>query len=363
LEKVDLVSIGGGPCHASNRLQQGQGICGTLSWTYDGAGNRTAEALSPSYNDTYNYASSNNQLASLTQDGTTIRAFSYDGAGNLISDSNGSATYNYGYNNSGRLATLTVGSTPTASYVYDGLGRLAIRTNQSLSGITQYVYDQAGHLLAESDGSGNTLTEYVWLDDMPIALVADVDTDPILYFVHTDHLNRPIRMTDGGENVVWDAVYNPFGGVNSITGPAANNLRFPGQYFLMEDGLHYNWYRHYDPSIGRYIQPDSLGLTTLLSDGPSVYGYAQQSPLTYVDPRGEATAPFLKYLGAFYRACMLGIKIFTGQPDAPPPPPQPKKIEQPAPRPKLPPAGGPKPPPEPPIDEPPPVRPPFIPPE
>jgi hypothetical protein len=47
-----------------------------------------------------------------------------------------------------------------------------------LSGITQYVYDQAGHLLAESDDSGNTLTEYVWLDDMPIALVANVNTAP-----------------------------------------------------------------------------------------------------------------------------------------------------------------------------------------
>jgi RHS repeat-associated protein len=145
------------------------------------------------------------------------------------------------------------------------------------SGITQYVYDQAGHLLAESDGSGNTLTEYVWLDDMPIALVANVDTSPTLYFVHTDHLDRPIRMTDG-ENVVWDAVYDPFGGVNSIAGAATNNLRFPGQYFMMEDGLHYNWCRHYDPTIGRYIQPDPLGFI----NGPSLY--------TYVRNNGRAAA-------------------------------------------------------------------------
>jgi YD repeat-containing protein len=97
---------------ASNRLQQGGGIWGTLSWSYDGVGNRTSEALSPGYSNTYNYAGSNNQLASLTQGSTTIRAFSYDGAGNLITDGNGATTYNYGYNNSGRLATLTVGSTP-----------------------------------------------------------------------------------------------------------------------------------------------------------------------------------------------------------------------------------------------------------
>jgi RHS repeat-associated protein len=151
-----------------------------------------------------------------------------------------------------------------------------------LSGITQYVYDQAGHLLAESDDSGNTLTEYVWLDDMPIALIANVSTSPTLYFVHTDHLNRPLRMTDGSENVVWDAVYNPFGGVNSITGSATNNLRFPGQYFLIEDGLHYNWYRHYDPTIGRYVQPDSLGFI----NGPSIYAYAGGNPFIRIDPLG-----------------------------------------------------------------------------
>jgi YD repeat-containing protein len=66
----------------------------------------------PGLQHTCNYATSNNRLASLTQSATSICAFRYDGAGNLITDSNGSTTYNYGYNNSGRLATLTVGSVP-----------------------------------------------------------------------------------------------------------------------------------------------------------------------------------------------------------------------------------------------------------
>lgn len=65
--------------------------------------------------------------------------------------------------------------------------------------------------------------------------------------MHADHLNRPLKMTDGTEAVVWDAVYGPFGEVVSITGAAANNLRFPGQYFLIGSGLHSNWYRHYEP--------------------------------------------------------------------------------------------------------------------
>jgi RHS repeat-associated protein len=319
---------------ASNRLQEGDGIWGTLTWTYDGVGNRASEALTSgsTTTNTYNYPSGSNLLASLTQSSTTVRSFSYDGAGNVTADTRGSTTYNYAYNKRNRLAELTIGSTVTANYTYDGLERLAIRTtsNMTPAGTTQYVYDHAGHLIAEADSSGNTLTEYVWLDDLPLAVVANVDTSPVLYFVHADHLNRPIRMTDGSESVVWDAIYNPFGDVNSITGSASNNLRFPGQFFLIEDGLHYNWYRHYDPTLGRYIQPDPLsdvratqmamaningfaagaadfptkrsdvvslptnGSTDIgaklpeFTNGPSIYRYVLDNPLKYTDPLGLA---------------------------------------------------------------------------
>src|SRR5688500_34369 len=101
--------------------------------------------------------------------------------------------------------------------------------------------------------------EHVWVGDMPLAVFADLDTaSPQLYYVHADHLNRPLRMTDGAQAVVWDAVYKPFGEAHSIRGSAMLNLRSPGQYFLIESGLHYNWHRHYDPSLGRYTQPDPL---------------------------------------------------------------------------------------------------------
>ncbi len=63
-------------------------------------------------------------------------------------------------------------------------------------------------------------------------------------------------MTDASQAVVWDATYTTYGEIKSITGSASNNLRFPGQYYLVESGLHYNWNRHYDPSLGRYTQPD-----------------------------------------------------------------------------------------------------------
>jgi RHS repeat-associated protein len=158
----------------------------------------------------------------------------------------------------------------------------------ALAGTTHYVYDLAGHLIAEASDTGATVREYVWLDDTPLAVVADVDTaSPSLYFVHADRLNRPFMMTDGAKNVVWSATYWPFGEVASITGSASNNLRFPGQYFQIESGLHYNWYRHYDPTRGRYTQPDPFGFV----DGPSVYAYAAGNPASFTVRTGLEIFP------------------------------------------------------------------------
>jgi hypothetical protein len=73
---------------ASNRLQEGDGIWGTLVWTFDGVGNRASEALTSgsTITNTYNYPSTSNLLSSLTQSSTTVRSFSYDGAGNVTAD-------------------------------------------------------------------------------------------------------------------------------------------------------------------------------------------------------------------------------------------------------------------------------------
>ncbi len=83
------------------------------------------------------------------------------------------------------------------------------------------------------------------------------------------------------------ANYLPFGKLHVTTG-STPDLRFPGQWFQAESGLFQNWMRDYDPTLGRYLQADPLGLV----DGPSIYGYALQNPGRFVDPRGEQTGVF-----------------------------------------------------------------------
>jgi RHS repeat-associated protein len=131
--------------------------------------------------------------------------------------------------------------------------------------------------------------------DRPIAVVSNVNTAPALLTVHIDHLNRPVKMTNSSGAIVWNAVWQPWGGAHTLTGAEALNARFPGQWFQLEAGLHYNWHRHYDPSLGRYTQPDPLVFEDEFEDfvlpgfqdGPSLYAYAGNSPHINVDEDGQ----------------------------------------------------------------------------
>jgi RHS repeat-associated protein len=56
--------------------------------------------------------------------------------------------------------------------------------------------------------------------------------------------------------VVWSADYLPFGQADVTVETVENNLRFAGQYYDSETGLHYNYHRYYDPKLGRYLRAD-----------------------------------------------------------------------------------------------------------
>ncbi|MEZ5541092.1 MAG: phospholipase A2 [Pseudomonadota bacterium] len=103
-----------------------------------------------------------------------------------------------------------------------------------------------------------------------------------LYFVHNDHLGAPRVMTDAAGGVVWRATYDPFGSAVLEPSKVELNVRFPGQYYDQETGLHYNYYRYYDPSTGRYITSDPIGL----EGGINTYLYAKANPVRFVDPTG-----------------------------------------------------------------------------
>ncbi len=87
---------------------------------------------------------------------------------------------------------------------------------------------------------------------------------------------------------MWRWISDPFGTTAANDDPDGDgttftlNLRFPGQYFDTETGLHYNYFRYYDPATGRYVTSDPIGLEV----GLNTYGYVGGNPVGLVDPKG-----------------------------------------------------------------------------
>ena len=153
----------------ANRMSTAAGAYGSLSWSYDGVGNRTQEIATPvggsATTRTFAYPAASNRLDTVTIGAGTERAFTYDGAGNILTDARSGTAY--AYNSRNRLATLTVAGSLRATYTYNGLEQLASRvlTNMTPSGTTHFLHDRAGNVIAETDGSGpaGTVREYIWL--------------------------------------------------------------------------------------------------------------------------------------------------------------------------------------------------------
>lgn len=273
----------------TRRLKTASGYYGTLAWLYDANGARTRENAN-GVASVYSYPGNSNRLTSVTPVGGTARSFTYDASGNIATDTrSGALGMSFEYDVEGRLSKAWQTNAPAnvSTYGYDAQNRLASRTVTSGTTTTTvlYIHDIADHIIAETDTAGVTKREYIWLDDLPVAVVDGVNTaTPTVYYVHTDHLGRPARMVAQNWSWVWDVIYAPFGGTAAIFDATAKlDMRFPGQWFQMESGLAYNWHRHYDATLGRYVQPDPIGY----AGGRSLYGYVGQNPLGYIDPEGR----------------------------------------------------------------------------
>lgn len=103
-----------------------------------------------------------------------------------------------------------------------------------------------------------------------------------MYYYHNDKLGKPLKMTDEAGNVVWSTNYSTFGKAHINMEVVTSNLRFPGQYFDQETGLHYNYFRDYDPKVGRYIESDPLGITK----DKNLFVYVSSNPVMFQDELG-----------------------------------------------------------------------------
>ena len=235
----------------------------------------------PTGSTAYTLDAVSNRLSTST--GTQNRTYLYDSAGNTTSDS----TRTFAYNDAGRMVSAA-SSGVTTVFAVNGLGQRVRKANASRTRL--FAYDEAGHLIGEYDQSGTLVQEFVWLDEIPVAVLRPgIGGGLSVSYIHTDHLNTPRRISRPSDNqIVWRWDSDPFGQALPNEDPDGDsqafefNLRFPGQYFDSETSLGYNYFRDYDPAIGRYVESDPIGLR----GGINTYGYAEANPVNRSDPLG-----------------------------------------------------------------------------
>ena len=297
------------------------------------------------YYDMQNGVSVDHKIISYDNVGSMSELDTYDSSNNLLD----SVTVTN--NNDSRLASATDSQYGTGVNYYDHLGQRMMRVQGSLS--TIYLYDIFGNLIMEADTNINPIQTYIYLGNHRLALIAGnfsgswcgitnglgpsvksnwaiIISIPVLiflaikyrkkrhvialvilaggaiillvakeaktytygeaiYYYHNDHLGTPQKMTDANRVVAWDAIYEPFGKIDSKpVETVVNDMRFPGQYEDEGTGMYYNWNRYYMPDVGRYNRVDPYGFEISIKyfalEHP--YIYVSSNPLIYLDENG-----------------------------------------------------------------------------
>jgi len=260
--------------------------------------------------------------------------YTWDERGNLIERSRNGEKTTFTWDGFNRMRSAeTFGE--TTSFSYDALGRriakrsshattlfgwdgdtLAFESTQSIEGRQEYLgRGDSVHYIHEP-GSFVPLVQIRQAQAVALsqttdvkALIAanggryDIEQDPLwngeqlntpapfakeeIAFYQCDHLGTPQELTDHEGRISWSASYKAWGEAKQAISEAGrragfrNPIRFQGQYFDEETGLHYNRYRYYDPVSGRFISNDPIGLL----GGIHLQQYAP-NPTEWIDPLG-----------------------------------------------------------------------------
>ncbi|MGZ7458195.1 RHS repeat-associated core domain-containing protein [Pseudomonas sp. Ma2-10] len=246
------------------------------------------------------------------------RHYDYDAFGNLIRERRGTAqklVTEYRYDCQHRLVGVITPDGRCSNYRYDAFGR---RISKTIDGKNTDFFWQGDHLIAESSREHYRSYVYEPGSFRPLAMLDGKGPRKACpFYYQLDHLGTPQELTDFGGEIVWSAKYNAYGKITRQTFGGGEQLeqplRFQGQYFDAESGLHYNRHRYYDPEVGRYLTPDPIKL----AGGLNQYQYTP-NPTGWVDPLGlSGSCPPPNKPGCSAPDDTTGARVDEGEPALP----------------------------------------------
>ena len=276
---------------------------GKTKYVYDPS-ERLIQALRENgASETFQYDDNDN--ITVIEQGDKRANLSYGAGDRLVSKDN----IFFDYDDQGRLIkkkeTLENGEIREWQYKWDALDQLSSVTNPD--GETwQYTYDPFGRRIEKKSPDGQRVG-FIWDEDVVLhelrdhVVVANWVFDPHsfsplcklennqLYSVITDHLGTPKEMVDRYGHIAWRADYYAWGETKEKNlGEADCPVRFQGQWFDEESGMHYNRLRYYEPMIGRFINQDLIRLTGGIRN---LYAFLPNT-ITWIDPYGLSSFLF-----------------------------------------------------------------------
>ncbi|MDX3065515.1 putative T7SS-secreted protein [Streptomyces clavifer] len=209
-------------------------------------------------------------------------------------------TWRYEWDAEDRMRSATTPDGVVWRYQYDALGRRTAKQRVADDGCTlleHVAFTWDGITLCEEVTKSEVLCNPVALTWEHQGLYPLTQTERIIgtdssqdainerfFSIATNMVGAPTELVDEAGDIAWHARNTLWG----TTAWAAKSktytpLRFLGQYYDVETGLHYNLRRYYAPESGRYLTSDPLGLLPAVN--PYIY---VQNPTTWADPLGLA---------------------------------------------------------------------------
>lgn len=273
------------------------------SYAYDDAGNQTSAAWPATH-------PGHEATGPRTYTGTRItRAghvrYEHDAAGRITLRrktrlSRKPDTWRYTWDAEDRLTTVTTPDGTRWRYTYDPLGRRTSKQRLAPDGETvleqtDFTWDATTLCEQTTTTTGQdtavtltwnhqglhplTQTERITAVDAP-----QTEIDSRFFAIVTDLVGTPTELIDDHGDIAWHTRTTLWGTTTwNRNATTYTPLRFPGQYYDPETGLHHNYFRTYDPETARYLTPDPLGLTP--SPNPATYVH---NPHAWTDPLGLA---------------------------------------------------------------------------